>query len=211
MREPASRSEPSGAENFEVILFDLGGVLVMLEGIQSLLSWADMDEASLWERWLISGSVRDFESGRISPVEFAKRAVAEFDLPNNPEAFLDSFRAWTAGLYPGVEALLCSCGRKYRLGCLSNTNPIHWPIMRDDFGLGSYLEKTFISYEIGLLKPDEAIYRYVLERLAVQPDRILYFDDNPLNVGAAAACGIAAHVCRGGDELRKLVTGLVDC
>jgi hypothetical protein len=53
---------------FEVILFDLGGVLIELSGISTMLAWIGptMTIEELWRRWLTSPGVRLFESGRIS-------------------------------------------------------------------------------------------------------------------------------------------------
>jgi putative hydrolase of the HAD superfamily len=198
-------SAPSETQSIAVILFDLGGVLVELAGMQILQSWTGLDEANMWKKWLTSEIVREFEIGHIPPAEFAEGAVAEFKLPISPQEFLDGFQTWPSGTYPGVKTILETCAKSHHLGCLSNTNPIHWPIMRDDFGLGRYFEVSFISYEIGLLKPDEDIYRYVIDQLQIQPARIMYFDDNPLNIDAAAACGITSYLCQGGEQLTRLI------
>lgn len=195
----------------DVVLFDLGGVLVELTGMDVLTTWTGLDKSEMWKRWLTSDAVRDFEAGRNPPAQFAENVVAEFKLPVSPKEFLTNFRAWPSGLYQGVEALLLRCKQDFRLGCLSNTNEIHWPVMRDDFGLGAYLQDTFISCELGLLKPDVEMYDYVIEHLDVTPERIVYFDDNLPNVEGARDCGLQAHLCRGGIHLSQLLAEIAGC
>ena len=48
------------------------------------------------------------------------------------------------------------------------------------------------SYEVQLLKPDEAIYRCLLEKYALSPEQTIFFDDTPENVAEAEALGITA-------------------
>ena len=59
-------------QNVDVILFDLGGVLVELISLPSLKRMAadDRDEAALWRDWLHSRTVREFESGRMGVDDF---------------------------------------------------------------------------------------------------------------------------------------------
>jgi len=49
-----------------------------------------------------------------------------------------------------------------------------------------------ISAEVGLAKPDSAIYRLVLERLGVEPQQAVFVDDFIENIEAANALGIHA-------------------
>jgi hypothetical protein len=67
----------------EVALFDLGGVLVELTGVSTLLSWTggQMEPEEIWRHWLTSPSVRAFETGAMEPEDFADLLVAELDLP----------------------------------------------------------------------------------------------------------------------------------
>jgi glucose-1-phosphatase len=48
------------------------------------------------------------------------------------------------------------------------------------------------SYEVGLAKPDPAIYRLTLHRLGVKPTQAIFVDDNEANILSAAALGIHA-------------------
>ena len=50
--------------------------------------------------------------------------------------------------------------------------------------------RIFVSYRLGLLKPDIKIYQKVLERLQVPPEAVVFVDDKPVNVQAAQTLGI---------------------
>jgi epoxide hydrolase-like predicted phosphatase len=82
---------------------------------------------------------------------------------------------------------------KYKVAVLSNAPPgldqwlRRWRI-RDLFDV------VFCSAEEGLVKPDPAAYRAVLERLGVEPNEAVFVDDLPENVAAAQALGLQGIV-----------------
>jgi putative hydrolase of the HAD superfamily len=62
-----------------------------------------------------------------------------------------------------------------------------------------------MSFEMGARKPEAACFRQVLDWLGLPPDRVVYFDDNPENVEAAARLGMAARAVNGpADVAREL-------
>ena len=80
-------------ESYDVLLFDLGGVLVRATGNPVAADGTLPADDDFWRRWLLSPAVRDFESGRTSPEEFARAVAAEFELEVGPDEFLRRFRA----------------------------------------------------------------------------------------------------------------------
>ena len=187
------------ATTIEIILFDLGGVLVELSGVPTMLSWsADaMTPEKLWQRWLTSTTVRDFETGRIHHDNFARQLIDEMALRVEPDEFLASFTHWPRGMFPGTQELLDRIPTNYTLAALSNSNNLHWPRMMDGMGLAEIFEHAFASHLIGKIKPDVEVFEHVLEELDCGPDTILFVDDNQLNVDAARNLGIRAEVTRG--------------
>ena len=94
--------------DIRVLLFDVGGVLVQLSGVDTMLEWLGnaVTTDELWRMWLRSESVRSFETGQIDANEFADRVIAEFGIAVEPQLFLESFTAWPTGLYPGTLEML---------------------------------------------------------------------------------------------------------
>lgn len=182
-------------DDIRVVLFDAGGVLVELAGIDVMLQWLGpgFTAEELWRRWLTSESVRGFETGRIGGDEFAAGVIREFKLKIAPDDFLDAFTGWPVGLFPGALELLEEIPGTYRRALLSNSNVLHWPRVLEDMKLGAAFEHHFVSHLTGRIKPDEDAFLHVTESLDCRPGEVLFLDDNQLNVDAAARVGMHAR------------------
>lgn len=180
--------------DIRLVVFDLGGVLLRLRDPVANFRLAGAHDEFL-ERWLLSPAVRDFERGAIDAAVFADRIIEELGLAFSRDAFLERFDAWPEALYPDTLALLDSLPAGIRSALLSNTNAAHWG--RSDIAglLSGRFDWEFLSYQTGLLKPDAEAYRHVIDTCGVKPEEVLFFDDNPRNVQAAARIGIDAHAC----------------
>ena len=191
-----------------VVLFDLGGLLIELLGIDTFRSWVGDQLAveDIWHRWLTSPAVRAFEMGRIDPQTFADRLIDEFALPVGREEFLAAFTAWPRGICAGAEDLVRRVDRRCVRGMFSNSNVLHWPRVLDEFGLGNLFEHHFASHLMGKVKPDRHAFEHVIAELACDPPDILFLDDQPLNVQAARETGIQAFVARDLAEAEAVLT-----
>jgi glucose-1-phosphatase len=202
-----TRSAPS---DIRVLLFDVGGVLVPLAGVEVMLDWLGnrISADDLWRMWLQSVPVRQFETGKIDASEFAVRVTSEFGLSVEPQRFLDAFVGWPTGLYPGTLEMLARIPRSYRRVILSNSNALHWPRVLNDMQLGSVFDSHFASHLTGRIKPDADAYEHVVKSLDCSPGHVLFLDDNLLNVEAAQRFGMQAIQVRGATETRAALTGL---
>ncbi len=198
------------ADTIDVIVFDLGGVLVELTGVEPLIAWMGntMTPEELWKTWLESPTVRAFESGQCSADLFARELVAELGLPVAPDELLEHFQAWLSSKFAGADELMAELEPRYTLACFSNTNELHWPVMRDDYGLGRHFRHCFISYEMGRLKPDLDAFRHITEVMETPAERILFLDDNIINVEGAVRAGLRAHRVVGVEGARRRLVEL---
>jgi HAD superfamily hydrolase (TIGR01509 family) len=194
--------------SFEVLLFDLGGVLIDFAGFAELprLLRDPPSRSEIRGRWIHSEPVQRFERGDIAANEFARSFVAEWELEISPQVFLAEFTSWARGLYPGANELLGRLRASYRLACLSNSNELHTPLHRE--AVRPYVERCFFSNELGLVKPQPAIYEHVVGELAVPPARIALFDDTTINVEAAARAGMNAYLTDGLADLEQTLRSL---
>lgn len=189
-----------------IVLFDLGGVLVRVGGVPAMTQLAEIsDEEQLWSRWLSCRWVREFETGRCSADAFATGVVQDWDLAVEAEEFLRSFMSWPEGALAGASELVQTVARTVPVGCLSNSNALHWTVLASRWRLAELFEWRFLSHELGLIKPDGEIFSHVTEALAVPPEQILFVDDNMLNVAAARAAGWNAYRARGVEEARAVM------
>jgi putative hydrolase of the HAD superfamily len=192
------------AEPVDLVLFDLGGVLVEVPGVRAMLELTGIQgEEELWRRWLECRWVRRFESGGCSETEFAAGVVADWQLELSASAFLGAFRDWPAGPLPGAAELVAQTRASVPVGCFSNTNALHWHGHIAAWPLMSLFDHRFLSFELGLLKPDIAAFAQVAELLGVPAGRVLFLDDNVVNVAGAAAAGFQAIRTAGVGEARQ--------
>ena len=190
--------------DIDVVLFDLGGVLIELAGVEKMLEWS-RDVATtddLWRRWLHSDAVRRFETGRIGRDDFARALIDEFGLPVPADEFLAAFTWWPRAVLPGAHALVAAVRRRYRVASVSNTNEIHWDRFSNAWLLHEQFDHNFPSHLVGKLKPDAEYFAHVVEALAVRPERVLFIDDNAINVEGAARVGLHARRVVGVDGAR---------
>ncbi|MGD0880521.1 MAG: HAD family phosphatase [Acidimicrobiales bacterium] len=188
----------------DFVLFDLGGVLIELGGIgmlQELAGIASDDE--VWHRWLACPWVRTFEKGECSPIEFSVGVVSEWQLDITPERFLKVFQDWPIGPFPGAHELLEEVQRFVPIGCLSNTNSLHWDHQFAEWPMLGLFDLRFLSFELGLVKPDTDIFQAVADQLPVDRRNVLYLDDVALNAEAARTFGFRSEQVRGPGECRR--------
>lgn len=188
------------------VLFDMGGVLVELGPLDELLG-STMDGEEFWPRWLASPSVRGLESGRCSVEDFADGLVTELDLTIDANEVIERFVAFPRGLYPGAVEVVASVPPGVATGVLSNTNPLHWDHQVDASTIRNLCQYAFLSYRLGAVKPDRAIYDLVATELDMEPGRILFIDDNQINVDGARAAGWRAEVAKGPIEAGAVLVG----
>jgi len=214
MAEGPKMTIETAPADIQVLLFDVGGVLVELSGVETMLEWLGrrVTADELWRMWLRSDAVRKFETGQIDANEFAAAATSEFALPIGPQQFLDAFTGWPTGLYPGTLEMLARIPRSYRRAILSNSNALHWPRVLGEMRLGAAFEHHFVSHLTGRIKPDSDAFEHVVESLGCVPAQVLFLDDNLLNIESAQRFGMHAIRVRGAAETHGVLTelGIID-
>jgi glucose-1-phosphatase len=187
--------------SIRLVCFDLGGVLIRI-----CRNWPEAIAAagfplrgSLPVDSTNSNGLHDlsiqFGTGRIDLAAFASQASRSLQHSYSPDEIIRIHHAVLRDEFDGVERLI---DRIHDSGlttaCLSNTNHAHWERM-GEFPAVMKLRHRLASHELGLHKPDEAIYRTLEQSLGFIGPQILFFDDLPENVHAARAIGWdAVHI-----------------
>lgn len=200
-------SPGGGTAPVQGVVFDLGGVLLRLADPLEIFELT-LTQAEFLELWLRSPSVRAFERGAIDAHAFAKAVVRELSLPMDETRFLERFNAWPKELFPDTPALLDAIPPGLRRVLLSNTNAEHWGRAEISGALAGRFDLTFLSYQTGVLKPDREAFAQVADACACAPGELLFFDDTPGNVAAAAEFGLRAHLVNGPAEALRVIERL---
>jgi putative hydrolase of the HAD superfamily len=189
----------------DVLLFDLGGVLVDYSGVRDMapLLRTSATEQEIRERFETCPHVAAYRVGKLDRIEFAERMVRDWEVTVSAERFLQEFRTWSRDLLPGARELLASLRPRFRLAALSNSNELHWERHSEEIGVTALFEVAISSHQLGFVKPDPRIYLQALRRLAVAPGAVMFFDDVRANVDAATALGMRAFQVEGVPGLRE--------
>jgi len=89
---------------------------------------------------------------------------------------------------PWVKALK---ERGYRLYVLSNYGEYLFLKSKDRLDFMPYMDGAVISYQIQMIKPDQEIYEYILNKYGLLPEESVFIDDRPENVEGAKAVGMS--------------------
>ncbi|HEY9764186.1 MAG TPA: HAD family phosphatase [Trichocoleus sp.] len=189
------------------IVSDMGGVLVEIEWRERIAGLLNrpigMEE--LHRLWVTTSSTLDFECGRTSFDQFTQAFINQFELSVTPEHFKAQFLEVVQAPLPNCEAVLAALKPHFHLSLLSNTNPAHYDKLSAQYNFFEAFDDLFLSFQIGCMKPDEQIFRHVIEALGTTPDQIAFFDDGKRNVEAARQVGIQAFQVTSPDALLEVV------
>lgn len=184
----------------KTIVFDMGGVIFEISRLNAVKCYEEVgfltakDWLNDYEQKGIFGLL---ESGKISEEEYRK----ELSLLAGKEMTWADCQYGLAGYFTGqpkeiMPELKRLHNEGYRLLLLSNTNSfmMDW-VKRQDFdgeghSIVDYLDNLYLSYEVGLMKPNPEIFQYLLDKEQIKPEETLFIDDGPCNVTAAKSLGL---------------------
>ena len=197
---------------FDVILFDVGGVLLTN-------GWDHNERAQVLEQFHLD--VAEFEArhakpyaaweiGAISVESYLDAMIFYEPRSFSREEFFAAICAQSKPLPDGALGILeeLAVANHCLLGALNNeareTNEYRF----DHFGLRKLFKVALSSCYLGLRKPDVAIYKRALDILGRPAERILFIDDRAGNVDGALAAGMKAIQFEGAEALRRELVSL---
>jgi putative hydrolase of the HAD superfamily len=135
-----------------------------------------------------------FDVGELSGFEYWQKIATESGLSLGPEA-IDELnhwdgRMWTTENRPMIDWQAALKGHGLKTAILSNMGDTILASLERDFEWLDRFDVLIWSYQHGVGKPDEEIYRLTLEKLGVRAGETLFVDDRPRNVEAARRLGI---------------------
>lgn len=187
----------------DTIIFDFGDIFINLnkDAMKNAFHTLELEEWNDDMRQLNMA----FEVGKISETAFLSGMQKHV-----PEASLEVIKKnWNTILldFPLYRLeFLQLLSEKYRLFLLSNTDSIHIQHFEETVGESFYgdfyrcFENVYFSFELGMRKPDEEIFNYILKKHELSPKRTLFIDDKKENTDAAARLGIQIWNLQVGQE-----------
>ena len=189
-----------------VVVFDLGGVMLEWDP-RHLYRKLFADEAAM-ESFLAEVCTTEWNERQDAGRPFAE-AVAEL-APAHPD-MLHLINAWHErfgemipdAIHGTVEIVRELKSRSVPVYALSNWSAETFPPQRERFAFLAWFDGIVVSGHEGCMKPDERIFRILLDRYGLAADETVFIDDNPKNARAASALGIHGIHFQSPETLRR--------
>ncbi len=195
----------------KAVIFDLGNVLIPYDHHRTVTAVAALcgcDDKRIAA--ILQSLSEPFGSGRMEPAAFSQEVLRQAGAP--PQITEAAFSAaFCAGMGRDAQALAYAVALQDRpnvtVGVISNTNALHVAWLDEHVPELAKLDLVMMSNEVELLKPDPEIFRLALELLEVGAEDAFFVDDHQVNVDAATALGLRAHLHHTWDETRPAIEG----
>lgn len=189
-------------ETVEAIIFDFGGVLIHIDYNATAdafrrLGITDID--AMYSQARQHELFDAIETGKISPQQFVNRLLDFLPAGTSPNQVVSAWNAMILDVPASSISLLEQLKEKgYPLFLLSNTNALHidvalrrWKQTSDKMPADLF-DQVYLSHEMGMRKPDPAIFRRVCDEQGLQPAHVLFVDDSIQHVLGAREAGLQA-------------------
>jgi putative hydrolase of the HAD superfamily len=182
----------------EVILYDLGNVILpfnhfqIAEKLSRSSQRKEFQDPQKMFSYLFDfekGAVNGYEVGKVSSLEFFQSLRGFLQLSLSFEDFIPIWNEIFTEDQEVSQIILSQKGR-WRLGLLSNTNPLHFDYALAKFSIIRVFDRWILSHEVGFKKPAVEIFQKAVQWASVDPRKILFIDDMKKHVEVAASLGI---------------------
>jgi len=179
---------------YRAILLDLGKVLIDFDfsaGYRALEELCPYPEAEIRRRIAATDLAARFETGLIEPRDFCAQLCALLEL----KVDYDPFCAIWNSIFSGVllpESMIEGLSHRYRLVMVSNTNQIHFEMVRQRYPVLRHFHGKALSYQVKAMKPRPEIFLEAVRLAGCRAGECFYADDIPAYTEAARALGIDA-------------------
>ena len=207
------RPEHVEGRAIRALLFDLGGVVIDIDFAHALRHWAGCSDLSLDQlraAFHFDVAYQRHERGEIGWAQYLAHLRATLKLTGTDAQIQDGWNSIFIAEIPETIAMVQRAREQLACYGFSNTNPTHQAHWAASFprAAGAF-EKIFVSWQLGLRKPERAAFDKVCEEMGVRPGEVLFFDDTLENVEGARAAGLEAVWVRGPADVQDALQGLV--
>jgi putative hydrolase of the HAD superfamily len=190
------------------VIFDYGRVLSNHEdpvGKAKMIGVSGLDEATLFASyWRFRHA---YDLGELNGKTYWARVGEDAGVAFTPEQIDELIETdilmWTSLNEEMLVWVVALQDAGFPTAILSNMGAEMLCYMRQEFGWLAHFQHHTWSCELGIAKPDPAIYIHTCERLGVAPEHTLFLDDKPENIEAAASVGLQAVLFHSVEQLRQ--------
>lgn len=173
----------------------MGKVLIPFDhekGLRILENQCGFSRDDIRSKIFASRELTLYQTGKISSEEFFREITRIINLEID---FAEFSRIWNHSFTfaPIIdEAIIESLSKRFRMLILSDTNPLHFEFIRENFPVLRHFDEFVLSYEVGFQKPAPEIFLAAVERANCRARECFFTDDIAANADAARRTGIKA-------------------
>ena len=187
------------------IIFDIGNVLIGYRWQDMLIEDHGMnpeDALRLGSGVFNNPNWLRLDAGNISLQEMAEYAIKDMpDLAEDVKWFFENARLMRVKRPSIWNEMKVLREKGYGIYLLSNYSEELLESHVGDTEIRDLVDGGVVSFQIHEIKPEPAIYQYLLQKYDLKPEDCLFFDDRAENVEAARKLGISAIVVTGEEQL----------
>lgn len=205
---------PMSQNSIEAVVFDYGGVLCHPPATSDIDRLAAPFGLPRDKFWRMYGRLRGpYDRGQMAAREYWG-TMAQCAGVLLTEAQYSSLQTIDLEMWSGYNDSMLRLAAQLRdagvkTGILSNMLAEMLEKLRAEVDWLPLFDVQVYSCDLGLVKPDEAIYARLIEELGVDPSRTLFVDDIAANVEGARRAGLQALVFESEPQLRGFLGQLL--
>ncbi len=187
---------------FELIIFDLGGVIVDFNEemyIRYISKKLHLNYSKMHEVFV--RNLKQHELGKIGFVPFKEKCLAELRVDPNTDIEWNSAFLKLAKTNKDVESLVRRLHKRYKTALITNISKSRYAMAYRHKFDPSIFDRRFTSFGMGIAKPSASIYRKVLESMKSTSDKTVFIDNLKKNVLGAESIGINGIVFKDYSQL----------
>lgn len=201
------------------IVFDFGGVIIGIDRNGAVKAFQEIgvkEADQLLDEYHQRGIFLDVEDGHMDAETFRKElsAICGKDL-----TYKEVESGWKGFITETPQYkldYLDELRKQYKVYILSNTNPyvMGWARSSEFTSAGkpldAYVDKIYASYEIGVTKPDRAIFDYMIKDSGLNPAETIFVDDGASNIAIGKELGFITLQPTNEEDWRQKLEALIE-
>ena len=188
-------------DNIDTIVFDLGGVLVSGADWEKELQKIGIPDDLIkvyidaYNKLADQNDTASYDIAYKTFVRLVYGTDNEKEYPLLDEAF-DIMNSNVEKLYYTNSLVKSLHNKGYKLYYLSNWSKYSFEAIKAKgvFDFLNIFEGGIVSYEVGMMKPSESIYRYFIDEYMIDTNKAIFIDDKYANIREAKKAGLNSQL-----------------
>ena len=176
----------------KALIWDMEGVLMLTDenDISSTVAKALNAPYEKVREIYFSDTNDKVDLGEITMDKFYEYVLDTLQISRDKKHLLEEVFYERAYIDEDLLKQIVEMSREYKIGLLSNYSNDLRPRIEKEWAIGSVFDEIIISCEVGMIKPDPAIFNLMLDRLDVKADESVFIDDRIKNIDGAKKIGL---------------------